>query len=55
MKYVKEWFNQNIEKTRYYGGKDSFIAPNADYEYPIDLFFITDLENQVYKIGIACM
>ena len=55
MKLVKEWFNKNIEKTRYYGGKNSFVAPHANYEYQIDLCFITDLENQTYKIGIACI
>ena len=38
--YVKEWYNTNIEKTRYYGGKNSFVAPNANYEYQIDLFLL---------------
>ena len=55
LKYVKEWYNKNIDKTRYYGAKNSFVAPGANYEYQIDLFFITDLENQVYKIGMACI
>jgi len=55
MNYVKEWFSNNIEKTRYYGGKKSFVAPNANYEYQIDFFFFTDLENQIYKIGMACI
>ena len=55
MKDVKEWYSQNVEKTRYYGGKNSFVAPNAYYEYQIDLFFITDLEKQSYKIGMACI
>ena len=31
------------------------MAPHANYEYQIDLFFITDLENQKYKIGMACI
>ena len=55
MKDVKEWYSQNVEKTRYYGGSNSFVAPHANYEYQIDLFFITDLENQSYKIGMACI
>jgi len=31
------------------------VAPHANYEYQIDLFFITDLDNQKYKIGMACI
>ena len=31
------------------------MAPHANYEHQIDLFFITDLENQKYKIGMACI
>ncbi len=54
MKDVKEWYANNIEKTRYYGS-NSFIAPHGNYEYQIDLFFITDLENQTYKTGMACI
>ncbi len=54
MKDVKEWYANNIEKTRYVGS-NSFVAPHAHYEYQIDLFFITDLEHQTYKIGMACV
>ena len=36
MRDVREWYANNAEKTRYYGGRDSFIAPNANYEYQID-------------------
>lgn len=36
-----------------YGGKHSFAAPYANYECQID-FFITELENQTYNIGMAC-
>ena len=54
MKDVKEWYSQNVEKTRYYG-TNSFVAPHAHYEYQIDLFFITDLDNQQYKTGMACI
>ena len=34
-----------MKKTRYYR-TNSCVAPHANYEYQIDLFFITDLENQ---------
>ena len=54
-KFVKEWYLKNVEKTRYYGGKKSFVAPHANYEYQVDLFFISDLENQTYNIGMACI
>ena len=53
-KFVNEWYDIFNEKTRYYK-KNSFVAPHANYEYQIDLFFITDLENQKYKIGMACI
>ena len=36
---VKEWYEKNVNKTRYYGGKKSFVAPHPNYEYQIDLFF----------------
>ena len=55
IRFVNEWYDMVNEKSRYYGGKNSFVAPHANYEYQIDLFFITDLENQKYKIGMACI
>ena len=39
MKDVKEWYANNIEKTRYYG-TNSFIAPRANYEHQIDVFLL---------------
>ena len=45
----------------------SFVAPHANYEYQVDLFFVSDggkaalgskaadLENQTYNIGMACI
>ena len=55
MKFVNEWYDIFNEKTRYYGSKNSSVAPHANYEYQIDLFFIPDLENQKFKIGMACI
>ena len=55
MREVKDWYSQNVERTRYFGGKNSFIAPHANYEYQIDLFFVSDLENQKFRIGMACL
>ena len=55
VKDVKKTGMKNVNKTRYYGGKNSFVAPNANYEYQIDLFFISDLENQKFNTGMACI
>ena len=42
LKDVKNWYEKNVNKTRYYGGKNSFVAPHPNYEYQIDLFlFLT--------------
>ena len=49
---VKEWFKQNVEQKKQLKGYNSFVAPSAYYEYQFDLFFINDLDNQNYKIGI---
>jgi hypothetical protein len=55
MAFVKQWYEKNVEKTKYTGGTNSFVAPHAKYEYQLDLFFINDLENQKYKIGLICI
>lgn len=49
---VKEFFRTNVEKKNKAYGFNSFVAPKAYYEYQVDLFFINDLENQKYKIGM---
>jgi len=55
LKFVKEWYDIYNEKTRYYGSKNSFIAPHAHYEYQIDLFFLAHLKNQKFRVGMACI
>ena len=52
--FVKEWHNNNVGKSRY-KGTNSFVAPYPYYEYQVDLFFMTDLENQKFKIGFICI
>lgn len=42
-------------KTRYYGSGTSLVVPSAKYKYQIYLLFMTDLENQTYKVGRACI
>ena len=44
-KIVKDWYDKNVGKTKY-KGTNSFVAPEAHYEYQIDLFFINDLKNR---------
>ena len=36
-------------------GNDSFVAPEANYEYQIILMFLIDLVNQKIKVGMACI
>ena len=50
---IKEFFSKNVEKKTQLKGMNSFIAPHPYYEYQLDLFFITDLENQKIKIGMV--
>ena len=39
IKYVQGWFNENIEKKAQPVGTNSFIAPQSNYEYQLDLCF----------------
>ena len=50
---IKSWFAQNVETKKQLKGTNSFIAPHPHYEYQLDLFFINDIENQKFKIGIT--
>ena len=55
LKYVQEWFSKNIERIKQPGGTNSFIAPEPYYEYQVDLFFINDLEEQRFRVGMVCI
>jgi hypothetical protein len=44
LKITQDWYKKNVEKTKYSGGTNSFVAPEAKYEYQIDLFFYKRLE-----------
>ena len=43
-----------MERKKQLSGYNSFVAPYANYEYEIDLFFITknDLPNQKFRVGM---
>ena len=49
---VKEWFAKNFVRKKNLSGYNSFIANEPFEEFQIDLFFINDLDNQDYKIGL---
>ena len=49
---VNEFFKKNVEAKRKPVGQNSFVAPHSAYEYQMDLFFINDLEDQKFKVGM---
>ncbi len=49
---VKKFFQEKVEQKKQIPGYNSFIAPYPNYEFQIDLFFITDVDNQTYKVGM---
>ena len=52
---MKPFFNKNIEKKDNLKGYNSFIAPHANYEYQMDMFFIPNdeiLEKQDFRVGM---
>ena len=57
MQDVKDWFSENIERKTQLSGYNSFVAPETNYEYQLDLFFISpkDLKNQQFKGGLVLL
>ena len=49
---VRDFFKDFVEKKKQQRGFNSFIAPHHKYEYQADLFFINDVPNQEYKVGL---
>ena len=53
---VDEFFKKNVEVKKLPRGQNSFVAPNANYQYQLDLFFIgrEDFENkQKTRVGLV--
>ena len=48
-------FRKNVEQKAKPRGQNSFVAPNAYYEFQIDLFFINDIPKQKMKVGMVCI
>ena len=49
---IDKFFNQNVEQKKQIRGRNTFIAPAPYYEFQMDLFFINDLKNQKFKVGV---
>ena len=49
---INEFFKNNVEQKRKPVGQNSFVAPHSAYEYQMDLFFINDMGEQKFKVGM---
>ena len=52
MSDINEFFRKNVEQKRKHVGSNSFVAPHSGWEYQMDLFFINDLDNQKFRVGV---
>ena len=52
MSDINEIFRKNVEQKRKPVGSNSFVAPRSSYEYQMDLFFIDDLKDQKFRVGM---
>ena len=49
---IKNWYNENVPRTSQLRGYNSYIPPHANFEYEVDLFFITKPEDLEYKLAL---
>ena len=49
---INKWFRANVEQKRKPVGSNSFVAPHSGWEYQMDLFFINDLKDQKFRVGV---
>ena len=47
-----KWFSKNVEQKNKHSGQNSFVAKKPFEEFQVNIFFINDLENQKYKVGL---
>ena len=52
---INDFFNKYVEQKKNLRGYNSFVAPEANYEYQIDLMFFSDLKNQNMPVGMVCI
>ena len=49
---VKQWKESNVERKTQLKGYNSYVADHRFQEYQIDLFFMNDLKDQKYNVGM---
>ena len=52
MSDINEFFRKNVDQKRKPVGSNSFVALHSAYEYQMDLFFINDLKDQKFRVGM---
>ena len=52
MSDINEFFRKNVDQKRKPVGSNSFVAPHSAYGYQMDLFFIHDLKDQKFRVGM---
>ena len=52
MSDINEFFRKSVDQKRKPVGSNSFVAPHSAYEYQMDLFFINDLKDQKFRVGM---
>ena len=50
---IIDWFKNKVPRKTQLKGQNSYIAHRRFQEYQIDLFFINDLGNQKFNVGMA--
>ena len=49
---VRNWFDKSFVRKKNLSGFNSYIAQHPHEEYQMDLFFINDLDDQEFKVGL---
>ena len=49
---INKFFRKNVEQKGKKVGQNSFIAPYSACEYQMGLFFINDLDEQKFRVGV---
>ena len=52
---VKEWFKRNVEQKKQLRGQNSFIPKEPYWEYQFDMFFVNDIPDQKFTVGVAML
>ena len=52
MSDINESFRKNVRQKPKPVGSNSFVASHSAYEYQMDVFFINDLKDQKFRVGM---